>query len=83
VDRKKDMIIAGGFNIYPREVEEVLFEHPQIKEAAVVGVPDEYRGENGQGLHRIEGRLRGQRGGNHFLLPRASGCLQSAAANRF
>jgi len=45
VDRKKDMIIAGGFNIYPREVEEVLFEHPQIKEAAVVGVPDAYRGE--------------------------------------
>jgi long-chain acyl-CoA synthetase len=45
VDRKKDLIIAGGFNIYPREVEEILFEHPQIKEAAVVGVPDEYRGE--------------------------------------
>src|SRR6266571_8274619 len=45
VDRKKDMIIAGGFNVYPREVEEVLFKHPQIKEAAVVGVPDEYRGE--------------------------------------
>ncbi len=45
VDRKKDMIIAGGFNIYPREVEEVLFEHPKIQEAAVVGVPDPYRGE--------------------------------------
>jgi long-chain acyl-CoA synthetase len=45
VDRKKDLIIAGGFNIYPREVEEVLFEHPGIKEAAVVGMPDPYRGE--------------------------------------
>lgn len=45
IDRKKDMIIAGGFNIYPREVEEVLFEHPAIQEAAVVGVPDPYRGE--------------------------------------
>ena len=45
VDRKKDMIIAGGYNIYPREVEEVLFEHPQIREAVVIGVPDEYRGE--------------------------------------
>lgn len=45
VDRKKDMIIAGGFNIYPREVEEVLFLHRGIKEAVVVGVPDEYRGE--------------------------------------
>jgi len=45
VDRKKDLIIAGGFNIYPREVEEVLFEHPAIKEAAVIGLPDPYRGE--------------------------------------
>lgn len=45
VDRRKDMIIAGGFNIYPREVEEVLFEHPDIVEAAVIGVPDDYRGE--------------------------------------
>ncbi|HEY8417385.1 MAG TPA: long-chain fatty acid--CoA ligase [Limnochordales bacterium] len=45
VDRKKDMIIAGGFNIYPREVEEVLFMHPAVQEAAVVGVPDPYRGE--------------------------------------
>ncbi len=45
LDRKKDMIIAGGFNIYPREIEEVLFEHPDIEEAAVVGIPDEYRGE--------------------------------------
>lgn len=45
VDRKKDMIIAGGYNIYPREVEEVLFEHPAIQEAAVIGVPDPYRGE--------------------------------------
>ena len=45
VDRKKDLIIAGGYNIYPREVEEVLFECPKIKEAAVIGVPDAYRGE--------------------------------------
>lgn len=45
VDRKKDMIIAGGFNIFPREIEEVLYGHPRIAEAAVVGVFDEYRGE--------------------------------------
>lgn len=45
VDRKKDLIIAGGFNIYPREVEEVLFEHPNVQEAVVVGMPDAYRGE--------------------------------------
>ncbi|TAK28681.1 MAG: long-chain fatty acid--CoA ligase [Chloroflexota bacterium] len=45
VDRKKDIIIAGGYNIYPRDVEEVLFQHPKVLEAVVVGVPDEYRGE--------------------------------------
>ncbi|MGW4479424.1 AMP-binding protein [Rhodococcus triatomae] len=45
VDRKKDQINAGGFKIWPREVEDVLYEHPAVREAAVVGVPDEYRGE--------------------------------------
>jgi long-chain acyl-CoA synthetase len=44
-DRKKDMIIAGGYNIYPADVEAVLFEHPKVKEAAVIGVPDERLGE--------------------------------------
>jgi len=46
VDRKKDMIDASGFKVWPREVEEVLFTHPNIKEAAVVGVRDDYRGES-------------------------------------
>jgi len=45
VDRKKDMIIASGYKILPREVEEVLFAHPAVQEAAVVGVPDPYRCE--------------------------------------
>jgi len=45
VDRKKEMIIAGGFNIYPREVEEPLYEHPKVKEAVAIGLPDPYRGE--------------------------------------
>lgn len=45
VDRKKDMIISGGFNIFPREIEDVLFEHPAVKGAAVVGVPHEKWGE--------------------------------------
>lgn len=45
VDRAKDLIIASGFNVYPREVEEVLFAHPVVQEAAVAGVPDPYRGE--------------------------------------
>ncbi|HLJ69068.1 MAG TPA: long-chain fatty acid--CoA ligase [Chloroflexota bacterium] len=45
VDRKKDVIIASGYNVYPREVEETLLSHPKIAEAAVVGVPSDYRGE--------------------------------------
>jgi long-chain acyl-CoA synthetase len=45
VDRKKDMIIRGGFNVYPREIEEVLYAHPAIAEAAVIGVPHERHGE--------------------------------------
>lgn len=45
VQRKKDMIIVSGFNVYPNEVEDVLFTHPAVLETAVIGVPDEYRGE--------------------------------------
>jgi long-chain acyl-CoA synthetase len=45
VDRKKDMIISGGFNIYPRDIDEVLFTHPKILEACAIGVPDAYSGE--------------------------------------
>lgn len=45
VDRKKDMIIAGGFNIYPREIDEVLHQHPKVQSAISVGIPDDYRGE--------------------------------------
>jgi long-chain acyl-CoA synthetase len=45
VDRKKDMIDVSGLKVWPREVEEVLYEHPAVKEAAVLGVPDTYRGE--------------------------------------
>ena len=45
IDRSKDLIIASGYKVWPREVEEVLYTHPAVREAAVVGVPDEYRGE--------------------------------------
>src|SRR3712207_2528390 len=45
VDRKKDMIIRGGYNVYPREIEEVLYEHPAIQEAAVLGIPHQELGE--------------------------------------
>ncbi len=46
VDRKKDMIISGGFNVYPRDVDEVFYEHPKVQEACTIGVPDPKRGEN-------------------------------------
>lgn len=45
VDRKKDLVITGGYNVYPREVDEVLFEHPKIAEAVTAGIPDDYYGE--------------------------------------
>src|SRR5690606_5535650 len=45
VDRIKDLIIAGGFNVYPRNVEEAVYQHPAVLECCVVGVPDEYRGQ--------------------------------------
>ena len=64
VDRKKDMIIRGGYNVYPREVEEILYQHPAVREAAVVGMPDERYGEEvgaavalKQGAHATPGEL--------------------------
>jgi long-chain acyl-CoA synthetase len=45
IDRKKDLILAGGYNIYPREIDEVLYEHPKILDAVAIGIPDPYRGE--------------------------------------
>jgi len=45
VDRKKDMILSAGYNVYPREVEEVLYQHPKVQDAAVIGLPDDLRGE--------------------------------------
>ena len=45
IDRKKDMIIAGGYNIYPREIEEVLLKNAKIEDAAVIGIKDPHRGE--------------------------------------
>jgi long-chain acyl-CoA synthetase len=45
VDRKKDMIISSGFNVYPQMIEQAIYEHPQVEEVAVIGIPDDYRGE--------------------------------------
>jgi long-chain acyl-CoA synthetase len=46
VDRKKDMIISGGFNVYPRDIDEVFYEHPKVQESCTIGIPDPKRGEN-------------------------------------
>jgi long-chain acyl-CoA synthetase len=54
VDRKKDMIISGGFNIYPVKIEYALFEHPDIEEALVIGVPDAYRGEAAKAFVKLK-----------------------------
>ena len=46
VDRKKDMILSGGFNVFPRTIEEAIYEHPAVAEVTVIGIPDEYRGQS-------------------------------------
>jgi len=46
VDRKKDMIISGGYNVYPRDIDEIFYEHPKVQEACTIGIPDPKRGEN-------------------------------------
>ena len=63
VDRKKDLIIRGGYNVYPREIEEVLYEHPGVLEAAVIGVARRLAGRGGRRRRRAQGgpgRLRGR-----------------------
>jgi len=62
VDRKKDMIISGGFNVYPRMIEEAIWEHPDVEEVIVIGVPDQYRGEAAKAFIRLKA------GGEQFSL---------------
>jgi long-chain acyl-CoA synthetase len=53
VDRKKDMIISGGFNVYPQMIEQAIYEHPAVQEVIVIGIPDEYRGEAGKAFVKL------------------------------
>ena len=60
VDRKKDLIVASGFKVWPREVEDVLYQHLAVREASVVGVPDEYRGETVKAFIALKPEFAGQ-----------------------
>jgi long-chain acyl-CoA synthetase len=53
VDRKKDMIISGGFNVYPQMIEQAIYTHPSVQEALVIGIPDDYRGEAAKAFVRL------------------------------
>ncbi|MEJ0044769.1 MAG: hypothetical protein WDN04_00325 [Rhodospirillales bacterium] len=54
VDRKKRMIISGGFNVYPNMIESAIYEHPDVEEAIVIGVPDAYRGETAKAFIKMK-----------------------------
>ena len=54
VDRKKDMITSGGFNVYPRNIEDAIYQHPDVEECTVIGIPDEYRGEAAKAFIKLK-----------------------------
>ncbi len=62
VDRKKDMIISGGFNVYPQMIEQAIYEHPAVHEVIVIGIPDDYRGEAAKAFVKLRA------GANPFTL---------------
>jgi long-chain acyl-CoA synthetase len=53
VDRKKDMIISGGFNVYPQMIEQAIYTHPAVQEVIVIGIPDDYRGESAKAFIKL------------------------------
>ncbi len=78
-DRKKDMVIVGGYNVYPREVDEVLFAHPAVREAASTGAPDRYYGETVRAFVVLNRDGRNRR--THRALQEKPGAVQGAVAN--
>ena len=67
VDRKKDLIVASGYKVWPREVEDALYQHPGVREAAVVGVPDQYRGETVKAFVALKRGCEGTVTGNDLI----------------
>ena len=67
VDRTKDMLLCGGFNVYPRNIEEAIYQHPSVEEVSVIGIPDDYRGETPKAFVKLKAgrgpaRARGDEG---------------------
>jgi long-chain acyl-CoA synthetase len=54
VDRTKDMLLCGGYNVYPRVIEEAIYEHPAVEEVCVIGIPDEYRGQSPKAFIKLK-----------------------------
>ena len=54
VDRTKDMLLCGGFNVYPRNIEEAIYQHPSVEEVSVIGIPDAYRGETPKAFVKLK-----------------------------
>lgn len=54
VDRTKDMLLCGGYNVYPRVIEEAIYEHPSVEEVCVIGIPDEYRGQSPKAFIKLK-----------------------------
>ena len=82
VDRAKDMIVASGFKVWPREVEEVLYLHPAVREAAVIGIADPYRGETIKAVISLKAGQQRHRERDQGVRPRADGRLQIPARRR-
>ena len=80
VDRIKDLIICSGYNVYPRRIEEAIYEHPAVEEVTVIGIKDEYRGEAPKAFIKLKAGADGDQGG-HPEAPRAED-LQDRAAGR-
>ena len=78
VGRSKDMFIVGGFNAYPAEIENALLRHPDIRQVAVIGIPDERLGEVGMAFAVVAPGCPGHRTGHHRVVPRPDGQLQGA-----